>query len=174
VSARATVGGAVVSGAILALGWIAGAAVPAATTSTVSSGTTSTGSTSGSISGSTGSTGSSSGSASTGSGSSGSSGSTTATTGATDGTYTGSSVGTRFGNVQVQVTISGGAITDVTAVQLTDHDGKSVQISNRAAPILAQEVLSAQSANVQMVSGATYTSRAYLESLQSALDQAGF
>ncbi len=173
-SARATVGGAVVSGAILALGWIAGAAVPAATTSTVSSGTTSTGSTSGSISGSTGSTGSSSGSASTGSGSSGSSGSTTATTGATDGTYTGSSVGTRFGNVQVQVTISGGAITDVTAVQLTDHDGKSVQISNRAAPILAQEVLSAQSANVQMVSGATYTSRAYLESLQSALDQAGF
>ncbi|MGX5682160.1 FMN-binding protein [Schumannella luteola] len=173
-SARATVGGAVVSGAILALGWIAGAAVPAATTSTVSSGTTSTGSTSGSTSGSTGSTGSSSGSASTGSGSSGSSGSTTATTGATDGTYTGSSVGTRFGNVQVQVTISGGAITDVTAVHLTDHDGKSVQISNRAAPILAQEVLSAQSANVQMVSGATYTSRAYLESLQSALDQAGF
>lgn len=173
-SARATVGGAVVSGAILALGWIAGAAVPAATTATVATGTGTSGSSSGSASGSTGSSSSGSGSASSGTGSSATSGSTTATTGATDGTYTGSSVSTRFGDVQVQVTISGGAITDVTAVHLTDHDGKSVQISNRAAPILAQEVLSAQSANVQMVSGATYTSRAYLESLQSALDQAGF
>jgi uncharacterized protein with FMN-binding domain len=83
-------------------------------------------------------------------------------------------VGTRFGNVQVQVTVAGGTITDLTALQLTDSDGRSVQISNRAAPILRQEVLASQSANVANVSGATYTSQAYLSSLQSALDQAGF
>jgi len=92
----------------------------------------------------------------------------------TDGTYSGSSVGTRFGDVQVQVTISGGAITDVTALHLTDHDGRSVSISNRAAPILRDEVLQAQSSSVSLVSGATYTSAAYLQSLQAALDAAGF
>jgi len=89
------------------------------------------------------------------------------------GTFAGSVVQTRFGNMQVSVTVSAGAITDVTALQLTDHDGRSVQISNYAAPILRSEVLSAQSANVQSVSGATYTSSGYLQSLQSALDAAG-
>ena len=81
---------------------------------------------------------------------------------------------TRFGDVQVQVTISGGAISDVTALQLTDHDGRSVSISNRAAPILRDEVLQAQTASVSFVGGATYTSSAYLQSLQAALDAAGF
>ena len=95
-------------------------------------------------------------------------------TGPADGTYTGSSVDTRFGSVQVAVTISGGSITDVTALHLTDADGRSVQISNHAAPILQQEVLASQSANVSNVGGATYTSGAYLQSVQSALDQAGF
>ena len=101
-------------------------------------------------------------------------GAAAATTTATDGTYTGSAASTRWGDVQVQVTISGGTITDVTALQLTDHDGRSIQISNRAEPVLRDEVLQAQSASVAMVSGATYTSAAYLQSLQSALDQAGF
>jgi uncharacterized protein with FMN-binding domain len=91
----------------------------------------------------------------------------------TDGTWTGSSVATRFGAVQVAITVAGGQITDVTAVHLTDKDGRSVSISDRAAPILRQEVLAAQSANVQAVSGATYTSDGYLTSLQSAIDQAG-
>ncbi|MFC9917979.1 FMN-binding protein [Agromyces binzhouensis] len=95
-------------------------------------------------------------------------------TGAADGTYTGRSVPTRFGDVQVRVTISGGSITDVTALQLTDSDGRSVQISNRAAPMLRTEVLQAQSASVSMIGGATYTSAAYLQSLQAALDAAGF
>jgi len=95
-------------------------------------------------------------------------------TSSTDGTYAGSTVGTRFGDVQVQVTISGGAIADVTALQLTDHDRRSVMISNQAAPILREEVLQAQAASVSMVGGATYTSEAYLQSLQAALDQAGF
>ncbi|RJT86091.1 FMN-binding protein, partial [Cryobacterium melibiosiphilum] len=91
-----------------------------------------------------------------------------------DGTFTGSAVGTRFGNVQVSVTIAGGSITDVTALQLTADDRKSVQISARAEPILRSEVLNAQSASVQNVSGATYTTNGYLQSLQSALDAAGF
>ncbi len=75
--------------------------------------------------------------------------------------------------MQVSVTVSGGQVTEVTALQLTDADRKSIQISNRAAPILREEVIAAQSANVSMVSGATYTSNAYLASVQSALDQAG-
>ncbi|WP_394552911.1 FMN-binding protein [Agromyces sp. MMS24-JH15] len=91
-----------------------------------------------------------------------------------DGVFAGATVSTRFGDVQVQVTISGGAITDVTALRLTDHDGRSVSISNRAAPILRDEVLQAQAASVSLVSGATYTSAAYLQSLQAALDEAGF
>jgi uncharacterized protein with FMN-binding domain len=107
-------------------------------------------------------------------GSTGAGASAGASAASADGTYSGSTVGTRFGDVQVQVTISGGAITDVTALQLTDHDGRSVSISNRAAPILRDEVLQAQSSSVSLVSGATYTSAAYLQSLQAALDAAGF
>ncbi|MBX3100539.1 MAG: FMN-binding protein [Salinibacterium sp.] len=94
--------------------------------------------------------------------------------GPADGTYTGSSVNTPFGSVQVAVTLSGGTITDVTAVHLTDADGRSRQISNYAAPMLRSEVLSSQSAHVSNVGGATYTTRGYLQSVQSALDQAGF
>ncbi|CAN5259799.1 hypothetical protein BH11ACT3_BH11ACT3_21360 [soil metagenome] len=149
---------------ILIAGWQIGAA---ATTPVVSAGTSTSGS------GGSTTTATTSGSGTTGS--TGSTGSTTTTTTASsDGTYTGQSVGTRFGNVQVQVTISGGTITDVTALQLTNSDGRSVQISNYAAPLLQKEVLTSQSANVSNVGGATYTSQAYLSSLQSALDQAGF
>ena len=97
----------------------------------------------------------------------------TTTTSSSDGTYTGTSVSTRFGDVQVEVTIGGGQITDVTALELTDKEQKSVSISDRAAPLLRSEVLAAQSADVSTISGATYTSDAYLSSLQSALDQAG-
>ena len=99
---------------------------------------------------------------------------TPAVSGPADGTYTGSSVNTRFGSVQVAITLSAGSITDVTAVHLTDADGRSRQISNYAAPILRDEVISSQSARVSNVGGATYTSDAYLQSVQSALDQAGF
>lgn len=92
---------------------------------------------------------------------------------AASGTFTGSAASTPYGSVQVQITVTAGSITDVTALKLTDADGRSVQISNRAAPVLRQEVLSAQSAHVSTVSGATYTSDGYLTSVQSALDQAG-
>ncbi len=100
--------------------------------------------------------------------------SATSPSASSDGTWTGSSVGTRYGSVQVSVTIAGGQITEVTPLHLTDADGRSVQISNQAAPMLRREVLSSQSANVSNIGGATYTSQAYLQSLQSALDQAGF
>jgi uncharacterized protein with FMN-binding domain len=99
---------------------------------------------------------------------------TPARTAPSDGTYAGSVADTPFGSVQVQVTISGGAITDVTALRLTNAGGRSVQISNRAAPLLRQEILASRSAHVGNISGATYTSRGYLSSLQSALDAAGF
>ncbi|WP_166785885.1 MULTISPECIES: FMN-binding protein [unclassified Cryobacterium] len=88
------------------------------------------------------------------------------------GTFEGSAVQTRFGPMQVSVTIDNGTITMVTPLQLTNDDRKSVQISNRAAPILRDEVLAAQSANVANVSGATYTTQGYLRSLQAALDAA--
>ena len=101
----------------------------------------------------------------------GSAASATATGSYTDGTATGSVISTRFGDVQVEVTISGGAITDVTALQLPDRDGRSRQIASVAEPILREEALTAQSASIDLLSGATYTSEAYAESLQSALDQ---
>lgn len=91
-----------------------------------------------------------------------------------DGTYDGAVVNTRYGTVQVQAVISGGQIADVIAVKLTDADRKSVQISNAVAPMVHDEVLAAQSANVANISGGTYTTQAYLQSLQAALDAAGF
>ena len=96
------------------------------------------------------------------------------TTTSANGTYNGQTVSTRFGTVQVNAVISGGQITDVVAVKLTDNARKSVSISNQAAPMIRQEVLSAQSAKVSNIGGATYTTKGYLMSLQSALDAAGF
>ena len=93
---------------------------------------------------------------------------------AKNGTVTGDAKTTRFGTTQVKVTISGGRITEVTAVQLNQNDPRSVQISQDAAPLLRSEVLSKQTAAVDVVSGATYTSAAYEASLQSALDKAGY
>ncbi len=89
------------------------------------------------------------------------------------GTFTGASEGTRYGSVQVKIVVAAGKITDVVPVALTNQGSRSVQISNHAAPVLRAEVLKAQSATVQTVSGATYTSAAYLLSLQAAIDKAG-
>jgi uncharacterized protein with FMN-binding domain len=101
-----------------------------------------------------------------------STGSSTASGSFTNGTFTGSTEQTRYGDVQVSVTISGGRITEVTALHLTDAEQRSVDISNQAAPILRAEVLKAQSASVATVAGATFTTEGYLASLQSALDKA--
>ena len=88
-------------------------------------------------------------------------------------TISGSTIGTPYGAVQVAVTVSGTTISEVSPLQLTDDGERSVQISNYAVPILREEVLQSQTANVSWVSGATYTSDGYLRSLQSALDQLG-
>jgi uncharacterized protein with FMN-binding domain len=88
-------------------------------------------------------------------------------------TVTGSSADTRWGPVQVQVTVENGTITDVTVVDYPTENGKDRQINARAIPVLVQETLDAQSADIDMVSGATVTSEGYLESLQAALDGAG-
>lgn len=159
---RTLLGSIAASVGVLVIGWQAGTTVIGTTaTTTTSSGTQASDSTS-------------SGGTTTTDGTTTNGGTTaTATPTPVTATYTGTAVDTRFGSVQVQVTVTDGAITDVTALKLTDTDRKSVQISNRAAPILRDEVLAAQSANVSNVSGATYTAQAYLASVQSALDQAG-
>ena len=172
---RGTVAAALASAGILLVGWQTG--TQAGGLSTVASSTTATGTTGASGTGSTGtgssgSAGSSSPSGTTGSSGSASSGSSSSSGSTGSGTYKGNTVQTRFGPVQVQITVANGKITDVTALQLTNTDGKSIQISNRAAPLLRSKVLAAQSANVQTVSGATITSDAYLTSLQAAIDAA--
>lgn len=96
----------------------------------------------------------------------------TKTSGYADGTYTGAAVGTRYGAVQVKMTVTGGTITAVTAVQYPNSNPHDQAINSRAIPVLAREAMSAQSANIDMVSGATYTSTGYLGSLQDAIDQA--
>ncbi|QNS02301.1 FMN-binding protein [Streptomyces xanthii] len=87
-------------------------------------------------------------------------------------TVTGSTVQTRYGPVQVQVTLDGSKITSARALQQPDGDSRSREINASAIPVLVQETVKAQSAQVDAVSGATYTSEGYMTSLQSALDQA--
>lgn len=90
-----------------------------------------------------------------------------------DGTYTGNvSTASEFGNVQVRVVIKGSKLTDVQFLQFPDTGGHTSEVAQMAEPILKQEAISAQSANVEIVSGATQDTQAFIESLQSALDQA--
>ncbi|MBL0749714.1 FMN-binding protein [Nocardioides sp. G10] len=112
-------------------------------------------------------TGSASSSSSSGSSSSssGSSGSTT--------TVTGAAAQTRYGPVQVQLEVSGSTITNVSVLQYPNSDGRDIQINQYALPQLIQQTLDQQDGSVSMISGATYTSTGYSQSLQSALDQAG-
>ncbi|MFJ5895304.1 FMN-binding protein [Streptomyces sp. NPDC093064] len=87
-------------------------------------------------------------------------------------TVTGETVQTRWGPVQVRVTLAGGRITDVTALAQPSGNPRDREISGYAIPQLRREALAAQSANIDTVSGATYTSDGYRRSLQSALDAA--
>jgi uncharacterized protein with FMN-binding domain len=88
-------------------------------------------------------------------------------------TIAGQAVQTQYGVVQVQAVVSGGKIKNVSFLQLTAYDPRSQEINSAAAPILLQQTLAAQSSQIDGVSGATYTSEGYVQSLQSALDQAG-
>jgi hypothetical protein len=86
---------------------------------------------------------------------------------------TGPVVPTQWGPVQVQVTVDGGVITDVTPLQYPTGNSTDDQINGYALPILIDQTMQAQGANIDMVSGATVTSTGYIQSLQAALDRAG-
>jgi uncharacterized protein with FMN-binding domain len=87
-------------------------------------------------------------------------------------TVTGSVADTQWGPVQVELTVTGGRITEVNVLQYPSGNPKDAEINEYALPILTQETTSSQSASIDMVSGATVTSTGYIESLQSAIDQA--
>jgi uncharacterized protein with FMN-binding domain len=99
-------------------------------------------------------------------------GAPSAGTGSGTRTVTGPDVPNRFGDVQVQLVMQGSKIIDVKPLQMPYDRQRSYEISQAAAPLLRQEVLQAQSANIDLLSGATYTSQSYAESVQAALDQA--
>ena len=88
-------------------------------------------------------------------------------------TFDGNPFDNNYGTVQVRVTLRGRRITDVTPLQMPTDRQRSAEISQQAAPLLLQEVLQAQSAQIDLIGGASYTSQSYAQSLQSALDKAG-
>jgi len=87
-------------------------------------------------------------------------------------TYDGDPVDNQYGTVQVRITVQGRHITAIDPLQMPYDRSRSQYISEQAAPYLHDEVLQAQSAQIDIVSGATYTSESYIQSLQSALDKA--
>lgn len=110
---------------------------------------------------------------STGSTGSGTGTDTSTSAAATTATYDGAAASTRYGDVQVQITVTDGVVADATALAYPGGDRHNQQINAYAIPILEAATVKAQSANLDMVSGATVTSRGYVASLQDALDQAG-
>jgi uncharacterized protein with FMN-binding domain len=142
-----------------ASGALPSAGLPGSSTSTVASGSTGSGPTP------SGATGSPTTPKSSPSSAGGASGARSAT---------GSAAQTPYGVIQVKVTVSGSKITNVNFVQLQAFDGHSQQINSYSAPILLRETLAKQTARVDTVSGASYTSDGYRRSLQSALDQLRF
>jgi uncharacterized protein with FMN-binding domain len=90
---------------------------------------------------------------------------------AINGTFTGPSVFVNYGNVQVKITVVDGRITDAVAV--VAPSGRNDRYTNMSVPTLKKQTLAAQSANIQGVSGASYTSYGWYTSLQGALAQAG-
>jgi len=149
VSTRAKFAAVIASAGVLGAGWAVGTAngatVATTTGTTATTGTTTSGTTSKTTSGSTT---------------------------YKDGTYTGTTVTHRYGSVTVTVTISGGKITNVSAQALDGGDRRSQSIDSQAVPMMKTEVLSANSASVSTIGGATYTTTAYITSLQSALAKA--
>jgi uncharacterized protein with FMN-binding domain len=91
---------------------------------------------------------------------------------AASGSFTGQDVPNRYGDVQVRVSVVNGRITDVKAVQMPSDRAQSAYISQVAGPLLRDEALQVQSAKIDVISGATYTSESYAQSIESALQQA--
>jgi uncharacterized protein with FMN-binding domain len=88
-------------------------------------------------------------------------------------TSTGDAVETGYGPIQVEITVKGGKITAVNVPVYPNGTMRDVQINQYAVPQLIQETMAANSANIDSISGASYTSQGYIQSLQSALDKAG-
>jgi uncharacterized protein with FMN-binding domain len=86
---------------------------------------------------------------------------------------TGDAADTRYGPVQLRVTFSGKKISKIDVLQYPTESGRDQEINSVALPILNQEAITAQSAQIDVVSGATYTTDGYTQSLQSAIDKAG-
>jgi uncharacterized protein with FMN-binding domain len=116
--------------------------------------------------------GSSGGGTSSGSGSSADSSSSSSSSSTSSGTYTGDAVTTRYGPVQVEITVENGTITESVVTQVPWSNGRDQQINSYAVPILNDEAVRTQSSQIDMISGATYTSEGYVQSLQSAIDEA--
>jgi uncharacterized protein with FMN-binding domain len=173
-------GTATVSGVVLLLGLKPHSAAPLAGRSSAGKFTISqdaaggqTGSSSGAA-GSSGSSGSSQpGSAPSTAGPKAGTPSTSAPPASAAKTVTGDAADTRYGPVQVQVTFSGKKITRIRVLEYPTESGRDQEINSYAIPQLNQQAMSAQSANIDGVSGATYTSEGYQQSLQSAIDKAG-
>ena len=123
---------------------------------------------SGTNTGSSGSSASAGSTTSSGGGSSPSKKTTSATK-----TYTGEAADTRYGPVQVEITVHDGKVTKAEATEYPENQPRDEQINSYAIPQLNQEAVSVGNANIDMVSGATFTSQGYISSLQSALDKAG-
>jgi uncharacterized protein with FMN-binding domain len=143
-------------------------------TSTAGSGTTLAAGTSVQAPAAAGSDGSSSDGSSSGTSDSGTASSGTADSGSTSSTktYDGDTVQTRWGPVQVRITVQDGKITAAEAIVYPNGNHEDQEINSFALPVLGQEAVQQQSADIDMVSGATVTSQGYLSSLQSAIDQA--
>jgi len=169
VSTRSKAAVILASAGVLVAGWQIGTAngqtVEEATSPTT---TTTTDTSSGTSSDTT--SGSSDTSSDTSSGSSSSTSGTTAS--GVSGTFTGETASNQYGDITVTVTLENGVITEVEA-DASVYDHHSQRYVQTAIPILRDEVLAADSADVNLVSGATFTSESYLTSLQSALDKAG-
>lgn len=89
-----------------------------------------------------------------------------------DGVFTGPAVDAYYGSVQVEALIQSGKLVDVKFLQYPRDQRTSQNINSQAMPYLKSEAIQAQSANVNMISGATFTSKAFRQSLSSALSQA--
>jgi uncharacterized protein with FMN-binding domain len=88
-----------------------------------------------------------------------------------NGSFTGAVIPTQFGDVQVRVVIASGRVTDVSALQMPTDRARSAEITQYVTPVLHDEVIQAQSARIDVISGATFTSEAYAESVNDALRQ---
>jgi uncharacterized protein with FMN-binding domain len=88
-----------------------------------------------------------------------------------NGSFTGAVISTEFGDVQVRIQVTSGRITDVAAVQMPTDRARSAEITQYVTPVLRSEVIRAQSARIDVISGATFTSEAYAESVYDAMRQ---